>query len=295
MVKGNWNLNWFEAVPGRSLPAKIEAESFDVASDVRPETTSDDGGGQNLGYIDDGDWMDYNVTVASAGVYTFQFRVANSYGNGVIYIKSEDGSTLGSVTVPRTYGWQNWTTVSTTATLAAGSQVLRIYANPGAWNFNWFNVTQGGTVQSPAVITFAALPNKAVGDGDFNLVATTTNSETPVTFTSSNPSVLTVSNASGVWKASVVSAGTSTITASQAASASFLAATNVSQTQIVTSATVAAGQKITIDPKRWYQLNNVSNGLDGLFDGITDVNVETGWGKVLPNYDAYYPCWTVKR
>ncbi|WP_332367896.1 carbohydrate-binding protein [Spirosoma telluris] len=145
VVKGNWNLNWFEAAASRSLPGKLEAESFDVASDVRPETTSDEGGGQNLGYIDDGDWMDYNVNVASAGEYVFQFRVANSYGNGVIYIKSEDGTTLGSVNVPRTYGWQNWTTVSTTATLPAGSQVLRIYTNPGTWNFNWFSVSQNGS------------------------------------------------------------------------------------------------------------------------------------------------------
>ena len=291
VVKGNWNLNWFEAATSRSLPGKIEAESFDMASDVRPESTSDDGGGQDLNYIDDGDWMDYNVNVASAGVYTFQFRVANSYGNGIIYIKAEDGSVLGSVSVPRTGGWQNWSTISTTATLSAGSQVLRIYTNPGTWNFNWFNVIQGGTLQSPAVITFAALPDKTVGDGDFNLISTTTNAETPVTFISSNPSVITVSNATGVWKASIVGVGTSVITASQAASASFLAATNVTQNQTVTSSTsvVGANRKITIDPKRWYQLNNVSNGLDALFDGVTDVNVETGWGKVLPNYDAYYP------
>ena len=44
-----------------------------------------------------------------------------------------------------------------------------------------------------------------------------------------------------------------------------------------------------VDPKRWYQLNNTSNGLDGLFDGNTQVNVQTGWGKVLGEYDAYYP------
>ncbi|GAB4025314.1 carbohydrate-binding protein [Spirosoma gilvum] len=289
VVKGNWNLNWFEASEGRSLPGKLEAESFDVASDVRPETTSDEGGGQNLGNIDDGDWMDYNVNVASAGIYTFQFRVANSYGNGVIFIKSEDGTTLGSVDVPRTGGWQNWQTISTTATLPAGSQVLRIYTNPGTWNFNWFNVIQGGSVKAPATITFAALPNKTVGDPDFTLSATSNNAESPVTFTSSNPSVVSVSNATGVWKASVVGTGTATITASQAASTSFLAATDVTQTQTVTASTVTLGQKITIDPKRWYQLNNVSNGLDGLFDGITDVNVETGWGKVLSNYDAYYP------
>jgi hypothetical protein len=49
------------------------------------------------------------------------------------------------------------------------------------------------------------------------------------------------------------------------------------------------GTKIPIDAKRWYQLNTVDNGLEGLFDGITDVSVETGWGKILSNYDAYYP------
>ena len=144
VVKGNWNFNWLEAAPGRSLPGKLEAETFDVASDVRFESTSDEGGGQNVNYIDDGDWMDYNVSVATAGPYTLPFRVANSYGNGIIYLKAEDGSTLASVNVPRTGGWQNWTTISTTATLPAGSQVLRIYTNPGTWSFNWLEVKKSG-------------------------------------------------------------------------------------------------------------------------------------------------------
>ncbi|UFH54457.1 carbohydrate-binding protein [Spirosoma sp. KNUC1025] len=94
----------------------------------------------NLGYIDDGDWMDYNVKVSTAGLYTFSFRVANSYGNGRIEIRTESGSVLGGVDVPRTGGWQNWSTVSTTATLAAGSQTLRIYVVSGSFNFNWLEV-----------------------------------------------------------------------------------------------------------------------------------------------------------
>ncbi|RVT96532.1 T9SS type A sorting domain-containing protein [Mucilaginibacter limnophilus] len=47
--------------------------------------------------------------------------------------------------------------------------------------------------------------------------------------------------------------------------------------------------KIPIDAKRWYQLNNVSDGLSGLFDGITDTEVNTGYGKIFNNYEAYYP------
>ncbi|UHG89748.1 carbohydrate-binding protein [Spirosoma oryzicola] len=289
-VKGNWNLNWFEAADSRPFPGKFEAESYDVASDVRPEQTADTGGGLNVGYIDDGDWMDYNVNVASAGLHTFRFRVANSYGAGRIEIRSESGEVLGGADISRTYDWQNWTTVSTTATLSAGSQVLRLYALRGAFNFNWFEATQGGIVRPAAVISFGTLPDKTVGDAEFALAASSTNTETPITFSSSNPSVVSVSNATGSWKASLVSDGTATITASQAASSSFLAASDVAQTQVVKAAPVVSiGQKIPIDGKRWYQLNNVSNGLDGLFDGVTDVNVETGWGKVLANYDAYYP------
>ncbi|GAB3641057.1 T9SS type A sorting domain-containing protein [Spirosoma arcticum] len=47
--------------------------------------------------------------------------------------------------------------------------------------------------------------------------------------------------------------------------------------------------RIAIDGRRWYQVNNVDNTLDGLFDGRTDVTVNTGWSKLLANYDAYYP------
>ena len=292
VIKGGWNLNWLEAAQSRPLTGRIEAESHDVASDVRPEATTDEGGGQNLGYIDDGDWMDYNVSVASAGLHTFRFRVANQYGNGRIEIRSESGAVLGSVDVPQTGGWQAWTSISATANLTQGSQVLRILAVRGTFNFNWFDVTPGGIVLSPAVITFAELADKTTDDGEFSLVATSTNTSTPITFTSSNPSVVTVSNGTGSWKATIAGAGTATITALQGASASFLAAENVTQTQVVRASpasVISADKKIPIDPKRWYQLNNVSNGLDGLFDGITNVTVETGWGKVLPQYDAYYP------
>lgn len=50
-----------------------------------------------------------------------------------------------------------------------------------------------------------------------------------------------------------------------------------------------AASKITLDPKRWYQVNSVANGLEGLTDGITDVNVNTGYNKIITNYDSYYP------
>ncbi|RYY37108.1 MAG: T9SS type A sorting domain-containing protein [Sphingobacteriaceae bacterium] len=47
--------------------------------------------------------------------------------------------------------------------------------------------------------------------------------------------------------------------------------------------------KIPVQASRWYQLNNVSDGLGGLFDGNLDTEVNTGYGKLFLNYDAYYP------
>ncbi|GAB3795640.1 hypothetical protein GCM10028819_11890 [Spirosoma humi] len=59
-----------------------------------------------------------------------------------------------------------------------------------------------------------------------------------------------------------------------------------------TTAAVSLGSKIPIDASRWYQLNNVSSGLGPLFDGKVTDDIQTGWGKVLSNYDAYYPLQT---
>ena len=107
--------------------------------------------------------MDYNVSVATAGLHTFSFRVANSYGNGAIEIKDQSGNILGQVDVPRTGGWQNFTTIHTTASLTAGSQLIRILAKRGAFNFNWLEVTEGGVpVKAKAVISFASLSERAV-------------------------------------------------------------------------------------------------------------------------------------
>ncbi|RYZ98200.1 MAG: hypothetical protein EOP47_19880 [Sphingobacteriaceae bacterium] len=47
--------------------------------------------------------------------------------------------------------------------------------------------------------------------------------------------------------------------------------------------------KIPVEAARWYQLNNSTNGLQGLFDNVTDVDVNTGYGKLFSNYDAWYP------
>ena len=142
-----------------------------------------------------------------------------------------------------------------------------------------------------AVITFNGLSNKAIGEPAFNLAASSSNQETPIAFASSNPAVVSVSYTGGTWMATPLSAGSAVITASQAGSSKFLPADDVSQTITVLQSgtpTVSNG-KLPIDAKRWFQLTNAANGLEGLFDGKTDAEVHTGYGKILESYDSYYP------
>ncbi|WP_210520369.1 PA14 domain-containing protein [Hymenobacter terricola] len=144
-----------------------------------------------------------------------------------------------------------------------------------------------------AVLTFAALPPRTAGDSPFALTASSTNTATPITFASSNPGVVSVSAVSGQWQATVVGAGSAVITASQAASSTWLAAT-ASQAQLVQAAPVTppggtpTAGRIPLDASRWYSLNNASNNIQGLFDGSTSTGVAMGWGKILDTYDAYY-------
>jgi hypothetical protein len=158
-ASNGWNFNWWEiAGVGSSTPpssgatTRIEAESYTSMSGVQTENTTDAGGGQNVGYIDTGDWMDYNVNIASAGTFAVNLRVASPNG-GQLQIKNSAGTVLATVTVPNTGGYQNWQTVSANVSLPTGSQTIRIYSASNGWNFNWWEIATSGTTTTSTTST----------------------------------------------------------------------------------------------------------------------------------------------
>jgi len=130
--------------PAVQLPALIEAESFTAMSGLQVETNNDAGGGQDVGYTDVGDWMEYRVNAPSAGKYLFKFRVASPQNTGKIELLS-DGISLGFVTVPNTGGWQNYASVLDTVFLKQGVQTLRLSVAGAGFNTNWINISQPKT------------------------------------------------------------------------------------------------------------------------------------------------------
>jgi len=173
---GGWNMNYATFTSASSgegpyggtpaaIPGIVQAENYDTggagfgynvnstngtANGYRPdgvdlETTTDTGGGLNLGWTAGGQWFRYTVNVATAGTYTVGFRVsAPTAVTDALHLANSSGANLsGLVSVPATGGWQNWTNVSATVTLPAGQQVLTIFQDAGGWNINYSSFTAG--------------------------------------------------------------------------------------------------------------------------------------------------------
>jgi hypothetical protein len=151
-----------------AVPGTIQAESYASMSGVQTETTTDTGGGLNVGYIEANDWMDYAVNVASAGSYTLQYRVASTGSTGQIQLRNSSGTTLATTSVPSTGGWQTWTTVNTTVNLTAGAQTLRLFAGGSGFNVNWFQLSSAAgptatTAPPPPPTATATMTSTPVG------------------------------------------------------------------------------------------------------------------------------------
>jgi len=117
------------------LPGLLEAEKFTGMNGIQTEACSDANGGLNVGYLDAGDWMDYEVEVMTAGAYTLECRVAGINPLGTFKV----GST--TVTPANTGDWQQWVSVFATVNLTAGRQTLRIASSGSAFNINWIKFT----------------------------------------------------------------------------------------------------------------------------------------------------------
>jgi hypothetical protein len=128
------------------IPGTVEAENYSAMYGIQTEACSE--GTLDVGWTDAGDWLDYNVNVASAGTYVVNARVASPNSNTAFTIQ-KNGTTLATIAVPNTGGWQNWTTVTTNITVSAGVQTLRTYCTTGGFNINYINYTTGTVTPMP--------------------------------------------------------------------------------------------------------------------------------------------------
>ncbi|MET8946454.1 glycoside hydrolase family 16 protein [Streptomyces sp. NPDC004542] len=133
----------------RNAYSTIQAESYDSQSGTATETTSDTGGGQDLGYLANGDWALYKgVNFGSTAARQFYARVASGAASGVsglveVRLDSRANSPVGSFAVSGTGGWQNWQTVPANMASVTGTHDVYLTFTSGQSsdfvNVNWFD------------------------------------------------------------------------------------------------------------------------------------------------------------
>ena len=162
----------FKSVVVGGTPVTIQSEDFDNGGEnvayhdldavntggayrstgVDIQATVDAGGGFNVGWAKAGEWLEYTVTVQATGKYDLAFRVASNGAGGRFHLEVDGQDLTGPLTVPNTYGWQEWKTITRTGVnLTAGKHVLRLALDSNGptntvGNFNYLTVTRSATM-----------------------------------------------------------------------------------------------------------------------------------------------------
>jgi len=119
------------------LPGKVEAENYVDMQGIQTEPCTDIGGGLNVGFIEPGDWMKYNVNVNQRGLYAVKTRISG-YNSGSLLIQfNNENDTY--VNYQSTNGWQSWQTFNTEVMLEEGSYEMKVTAQANAFNINYFD------------------------------------------------------------------------------------------------------------------------------------------------------------
>lgn len=148
-----------------AIPGRIEAEHYDVGGEglsfhegnangneagatlrndeVDIETTQDATGAYNVGYILNGEWLEYTVNVGQTGAYDLDLRVAADGTGKTCHVEVDGINVTGAITVPNTGGWQKWQTVRVSnINLTAGKRVVRVAFDSDYMNLNWLEFSK---------------------------------------------------------------------------------------------------------------------------------------------------------
>ena len=141
--------------PPSSAYSQIEAEDYDTQSGTDTETCSE--GGQNVGWIENGDYLVFERIDFGGGAVSFDARVASdaSGGNIELYLDSLSGTLIGTCTVSNTGGWQTWVTRSCPVSGAAGIHDLYLKFTGGSgylFNVNWWQFIRYGDMNADNIV-----------------------------------------------------------------------------------------------------------------------------------------------
>ncbi len=121
---------------------KLEAENYDDQSGVEVEANPD-GSGQNIGYIQNGDYLVYKKVDFANGATNFQASAGSESTGGNIELRldSPTGTLIGTCAVAGTGGWKTWADATCSVSGVTGEHDLYLVFTGGSdylMNLDWF-------------------------------------------------------------------------------------------------------------------------------------------------------------
>ncbi|WP_110687598.1 carbohydrate-binding protein [Salinicola aestuarinus] len=118
-----------------------------LGTDFRGEGVDIRGNGEAIGYIEDGEWVEYTLDVAEAGTYALSFSAATRFSDrSVTASVQRDGDVYASAEaqpVINSGGWNDYVANDgIELDLAAGEQTLRLTFNGGSMNIADFTLSE---------------------------------------------------------------------------------------------------------------------------------------------------------
>lgn len=145
------------------IPGIIEAEHYDIGAngntyydlttgntgnefrtdDVDIEIAANTAETYNVGWVENGEWLEYTVDVLEAGDYKFEFRVATETGSDGFHLSVDENELIPTIAIVATGGWQTYeTVVVNNVTLSAGEHTIRLTFDGSSVNLDKMNVVK---------------------------------------------------------------------------------------------------------------------------------------------------------
>ena len=152
MASSGFNLNYVDLVPANNI--RIEAEDYVDYHDTTPgniggayrnddvdiEVSQDFDNGFSVGWIEQGEWLTYDINVPKDGVYQIVGRVASDLDLAHSLDVSLDGQTT-ELSFGDTGGWYSWEdVVGDGLHLTAGNHTLRLDMASSGFNVNYIDL-----------------------------------------------------------------------------------------------------------------------------------------------------------
>lgn len=146
------------AVPGR-VQAEVVSDYLDTtaanqgtascsATSVDAQTTTDAGGGCNVGWTIAGEWLEYRIDVTEAGEYDVLTRAATARAGAVFSVELDGVDISGPVTVANN-GWQSFSHYAARTYLEAGEHTIRVNIIGSNVNLNYIDVLKVAVTDEP--------------------------------------------------------------------------------------------------------------------------------------------------